>query len=169
MIWPGRGRRQHHRTPRRGLLADRTGLASVELAILTALVIVPLFCGAIDYGFILHAALRGEEAYRAATYYAWMVGNTAPLDMTAVTQAALGAVANDPNISVVPKLLYFCVGPVGGHGSAVGSATVLSCAAPTVLATYLSVAVTTTVPLPVPFSYLASTYTINTGGMARVK
>jgi Flp pilus assembly protein TadG len=131
-------------------------------------VILPLLCGAIDFAFILHGAMRGEQAYRAAAYYAWTVGTPLPTTANVVT-AALNAVGNDPSIQVVPSFLYFCMGPVGGHGGVAGASAPPSCVSNQVLATYLRIAVTTTVTLPVTFTGLGTSYVIATAGMVRVQ
>lgn len=155
-------------TRRARLTADRGGIASVELALLAALVLVPLIAAATDFGLILVAWAATTRAEQAGLFYAFANGcDTAGIRDAAL--AAYGGLTAAPTVSADSACYCLSSSQPWSRGSAPTVSCTSACASGTVLTEFLNLSVTASVPLPVPLPGLASPYLVAATAAARLQ
>jgi Flp pilus assembly protein TadG len=152
------------------ILRDRSGVASIEAALLTSLLLVPMLGGAADAGLVLYNWGKVTRAEQAGLLSA--LGNGA--SPSTMLQAALTAYGNAPvKPSLQASVLCYCLPTATAYRRA--GAGVVSCAttcgAGDTLAQFATLSVSTTVklPLPLPLIGFASPFAINTSATARLQ
>jgi len=153
------------------LLHDRTGVASLEAALLTSLLLVPMLGGAADAGLLLDAWGKVTRAEQAGLLSAWGSG-ASPATIQAAAQTAYGSASPAPTIPL-PTVACYCLPSATaysrGNASAVSCST--TCASGNALTQFATVSVSTTVtlPLPLPLIGFASPFAISATATARLQ
>ncbi len=146
-------------------LRDRRGVASLEAAILIALLLVPLCGGLADSGLILVNWMRVNRAERAALLYAWGAGANTGGMLTAATTAFGGPA---PSVSATAACYCLPSDQTWNRDNAQAVSCGSTCTSGDTLTEFVSVTVGTTVALPVPVPFYASSYTISSTSVGRV-
>ncbi|HUB14312.1 MAG TPA: hypothetical protein VMB34_20340 [Acetobacteraceae bacterium] len=134
---------------------ERRGVVSVEAALAIALVLIPLCLGVIGLGMAMTVAVRLDRAVQAAVYYAWAnqgtalawgsVGSTSLAGAQNAAVAAYGTV--EPAATITASVGFYCVS--GGYVPVQPAVTnTTACPAGESLATYLTIATSTSVTPP---------------------
>jgi Flp pilus assembly protein TadG len=153
------------------LLRDRAGVASLEAALITSLVLVPLLGGAADAGLLLDAWGNVTRAEQAALLSAWGSG-ASPATIQAAAKTAYGSASPAPTIPL-PTVACYCLPSATaysrGNASAVSCST--TCASGNTLTQFATVSVGTTVTLPLPMKLIgfASPFPITASATARLQ
>jgi Flp pilus assembly pilin Flp len=128
----------------RRLQADRRGIAAVEMAFCTSLVLVPLLGGVTGFGQALELQTQLDRAVHLSLFTAY--GSAASLNTSNVNSTMTTAVQNgfgNTTPSVSASLAYYCMSPTATRSGS-GSATSPTCSSPNVVETYLTVNATAT-------------------------
>ncbi len=147
------------------LLRDRAGVASLEAALVTMLLLVPICGGLADGGLILVAWMRVSRAEHAALLYAW--GNGA--NTGGMLTAAVGAFGS-PAPTVNTSAACYCLSAAQSwsRGAASGVSCSTTCSSGYTLTEFVSVTVAANVALPMPVPFFARNYQISTTAVGRV-
>lgn len=152
-------------------IRDRAGVANIEAALLTSLVLAPVLGGATDAGLILYYWGEITRAEQAGILSAW--GNSAITTGTIVNaaQTAFGNSSVTPTIQAA--ITCYCLPSASpwNRTGAVAVACPSTCASGSILTEYATVSVSTLVTLPLPVSPLglSSPYPIVAKATARVQ
>jgi Flp pilus assembly protein TadG len=149
----------------RHLLHDRSGVASLEAGILIAVLLVPLCGGIADAGLILMSWMRVNRAERAALLYAWGVGANTGGMLTAATTAFGGPA---PSVSATAACYCLPSNQTWNRSKAQAVSCGSTCTSGDTLTEFVSITVGTTVALPVPVPFFASSYTVSSTSVGRV-
>jgi Flp pilus assembly protein TadG len=154
------------------LIRDRSGVAAVEAALATALILVPLALGVIDLGLAFSDEARLDRALQAATFYVWS-NPTGYTGSGIATAAGAGYGSGGPTLTVTPSgtvapaPVCYCLtsGYIKGSSS-VSCTSTCSSGAP---GAYLTITASATFTLPVAVPYLASSFTQTVSGTIRTQ
>ncbi len=154
------------------LLSQDCGSISVEAALVISLILLPLLLGLWDYTTVLSVQARLDEALNAAIEYADASGANAT-NTAGISQAATSAYGStSPSMAISgPTLSYYCiaVSPAGTRASGTDAEAGADCGSGEVLATYATLSLATTVPLPVSAPGLGSTFALSDNATVRVQ
>jgi Flp pilus assembly protein TadG len=150
----------------RRLLRDRAGIAAVEAALATGIILIPLTLGVIAYGAVLANEARLDRALQSATYYVWnnMSGFTTA-GITTAANAGFGSAAPTPTVTT--STTCKCVS--SGYNPVSTVACTGTCSSGQTLASYLTITITASFTLPVTVSYLASPLSQSVSGTIRTQ
>jgi Flp pilus assembly protein TadG len=151
----------------RRLRRDRQGVASIEAAFAIGFLLIPLSLGMIDIASELNEAARLDRALQSATFYAYAnPGVFTTLGAQSAAQAAYGG--SSPTLAVSASTSCICVSsgyiPTGTALACLGL-----CPLGQKMATYLTISLTSTLPLPVAVPWLASSGQFSVQGTIRTQ
>lgn len=157
----------------RRLLRDRRAVAAVEMALVSTFVLFPLCVFMVEAGQALLTQYRLSRGLHAGLMRAWGLPASATAD-TVQTAANLGFQANGSGTygtvtaTPVATFYYYCIDPtVGMHtGAAVASGT--ACPSGQVLATYVNLSITASIPTILPTFNGSTTWSLNIAGQVRI-
>jgi len=153
----------------------RRANVSVELALVSTFILLPLMAGSADYFCILTATAQTNTALQALMYYAWTNESAAQSSATQGTlgneQTLITAINNASafQISATPALEYECITTSGNYpvSSMAPYTQGASCPSGETLQKLVQYTVTTTAGLPFPLvKPLSNPYTITAVGSA---
>lgn len=149
------------------LARDRSGVISVELALIANFVLVPMTLGAVDAAQLILARARLDQVVHQALFYAY--NNSNATNANVKTNAVAGYGAGTPP-TVTPTITQYCITPATGYPPTGTPALPSngSCTNGQALETYLTVAVSISVTLPFSVSWIAQTVTLSASGTARI-
>jgi Flp pilus assembly protein TadG len=155
--------------PLHRLRGERRGSVSIEAALVTTVFLVPLLLGSVDFATVLATYFRVHRAQEAAVFYAW--GNGGIASTATIQQAATTAFGTtSPSPTVTSSTLYYCVTTSQYYQSGMASYTSTpTCSSGQQVASYLTVSVSATTSLPVPFPVLPSSFTLTSTGSVRTQ
>jgi len=146
--WPQRRGKRHIR-------GACGGVVSIEAALAISLVLMPMCLGTIGLGMALTAAARLDHAIQAAAFYAWANQGTAPswgaansATLAGAQSAAVAAYGTAaPAATITTAVAFYCV--TSGYVQMPPAVTdTTACPAGESLATYLTIAASTSVTPP---------------------
>jgi Flp pilus assembly protein TadG len=152
------------------VLRDRAGVATVEAAFITTLLVVPLLGGATDAGLVLYAWSQITRAQQAGMLSAWGNGATASTIASAAS-AAYGNSQAAPTVQATIACYCLPSATPWNRTGAVAVACPSTCGSGTTFTQFATVSVSTsvTLPLPLPLLGFSSPYAIATNATARLK
>lgn len=152
----------------------RAGVVSVEAALAIALVLLPACLGVIGLGMALTAADRLDHAVQSAAYYAWANqgsatdwGSAGSSSLAGAQNAAVAAYGTAaPAATIAVSVAFYCV--TDGYEPVAPAVTdTTACPSGEALATYLTIAASTSVTPPGLPS--AATIPLAVNGTVRVR
>lgn len=149
---------------------SRAGIASVEAALLGFLLLVPVLSGAADVGLIVAGWAAATRAQQAGLLYAFNAGPA--VTASGVENAALaayGGLGATPTVTASSACYCLSSDQTWDRGNAASVDCSTSCASGDTLTEFLTVAVSTTVTLPMPLPGFASPYPIAASAVVRLK
>jgi len=157
--------------------SDRRANVTVELALVTTFILLPLLAGAADFISILTARAQLNTAMQALLYYAWTnnaaaqsaAGTTTGGEATLVTAINGAAIFH---ISYSSAMQYTCIANNSGTYTlsslaAYSSGTTCPTGQTLQLAIQYTVTTTATLPFPLPLA-LTNPYTLSATGTAEI-
>ena len=152
-----------------GLLPDRRAVVAVELALVSALVVLPLTLGAVDGGLLVMARSRLDGALQAAFYFCYANGgNVTAGQVQSAAVAGYGTASPAPAASAA--LSQYCVGTAGyPQGATPPAPSNGTCPSGDAVETYAVVTVSRSVQLPFAVSFSPSSVLLSVTGRARVQ
>jgi hypothetical protein len=146
---------------------NRRGSVAVEAALALGLVLVPLLLALSDLGLALSVQMRLERANQAALFYAWGTSGASVASIKSAASAGYGI--SDPSFAAAASEACYCISPTGTRLSGTAVACTASCASGQQIATWLTVAASASVALPVPLPGYGSSIALSSGSTARVQ
>jgi Flp pilus assembly protein TadG len=147
------------------LLRDRAGVASIEAALVTVLVLVPMLGGATDAGMILYTWGKVTRSEQAGLMSAWG-GAASAATMQAAAQTAYGTAAVVPTIQASIACYCLPTATTYSRGSAAAVGCTTTCGSGQTLTQFATVSVSTTVTLPMPVPPIGLTSPFSVGASA---
>lgn len=149
------------------LARDRSGVISVELALIASLVLVPMTLGAVDAAQLIVARARLDQVIHQALFYAYANPGVSGASVQANATAGYGS-GTVPTVSA--PITQYCITPAIGY-PAIGTPALPisgSCGNGQTLESYLTVTVSISVTLPFSVSWITQTVALSASGKARV-
>jgi hypothetical protein len=150
--------------------AARRGSVSVELALVSALFLLPLTLGSIDMLYVLTQRFQMHRALQSLYFYAWSnpsnAGNQS--DVTSALATAAQNTISGVMLASAPATSYDCA---SNQQSARPSALTTSqptCSTTNPLQTFVTYSIIATVHLPVPIPGFATNYPLTLTGTIQV-
>ncbi len=151
-------------------LAGDRGSVSVELALVSALFLLPLTLGSIDMLYVLTQRFQMHRALQSLYFYAW--SNPTNAANNADVSSALATAAQNTIASVTlasqPTTSYDCASNQQSSSPSATTTTQPTCSTSDPLQTFVTYSITATVNLPVPIPGFASHYPLNLSGTIQV-
>ncbi len=154
---------------RRSLASDRSGVISVELALLANLVLLPMTLGAVDAAELIMARGRLDQVVHQALFYAYAnSGNVTAANVQTNAAAGYGS-GTAPTVSAT--ITQYCITPATGYpatGTPAQPSNNACASGSQAIESYLYVTASISVTLPFSVSWIAQTVTLSASGKARI-
>ena len=146
------------------LLRQKKGVASLEFAIFGSAILVPVLAGALDCGLLISAYAGVTRAQQAGVMAAW----SGAANSTIKTAATSAYSSGSPSVSI--SNTWYCA-PSSSSWTHTGTPYTAppTCASGNTATQYVSIAVSTTVRLPIPIPGFASKYPIASTATVRLQ
>ena len=161
---------------RRSILArlwrDRRGVAAVEMALVSTFILIPATVLVIESGQALLTQYRLSRGLHAGLMFAWGLPLNATLSQIQ-NAANSGFQANSSpgyaatTVTSVATFSYYCIDPTVGIHYGAKQAANTTCTGGQVLASYVSLSLTATLPLIFPIYQGSTNWSLNVAGTAR--
>ena len=145
------------------------GSVTIELALVTALFLLPLTVGSVDMLFVLTQRFQMHRALQSLYFYAWANPNNANNHSqvsNALSVAAQNTISNVSLSSLAPS--YDCASNQQSSNPSPPSSNQPSCSSSNPLQTFETYSIQATVNLPVPIPGFASAYPLHLTGTIQV-
>ncbi len=146
------------------------GSVTIELALVTALFLLPLTVGSVDMLFVLTQRFQMHRALQSLYFYAWTNPNNAN-NQGAVTSALNTAAANtiaNVTLATAPVTTYDCASNQQSTNPSPPTTSKPSCSSSNPLQTFVTYSITATVNLPVPIPGFTSAYPLDLSGTIQI-
>ena len=146
------------------------GSVTIELALVTALFLLPLTVGSVDMLFVLTQRFQMHRALQSLYFYAWANPNNANNQgqvSNALSVAAQNTIA-DVTLATAPVTTYDCASNQQSSNPSPPSSNQPSCSSSDPLQTFETYSIQATVNLPVPIPGFASAYPLHLTGTIQV-
>ena len=145
----------------------RRGVAAIEAGLIGSAVLVPMGLGAVQFGLLVSVQSGLDTALQGALQQLWHDGT---LVTSSVNTAANKSWGNRPQTLTVaaPTTTCYCLADTDTRGSSPAVACGTTCGSSTKLAKYVTLTVSSVVPLIVPLPMLASNNTLTATATVRL-
>ncbi len=143
------------------------GVAAVETGLIALLFFVPLGLGAMQFGILISVQSGLDTALQGGLNQVWHSGAVVTADINKAANASWGVRSQTLTIATPTKACY-CLADTDSRGSTAAVPCSTTCTGTTILATYVTLAVSTNVPLVAPLPMLSSTVALNASATVRV-
>jgi len=154
------------------LWRDRRGVAAVEMALVSTFILIPVTVLVIESGQALLTQYRLSRGLHAGLMYAWELPSNATLSQiqsaaSSGFQATTAPGYASTTVTPVASFSYYCVDPTVGIHYGAAQAANATCSGSQVLATYVSLTLTASLPLIFPIYMGSTNWSLNVAGTVR--
>ena len=151
------------------LIHDQCASISVELALLSGLILLPLTLGAVDAAQLVMARGRLDQVVQQALFYSY--ANFGSVTAPNVQSAAAASYGAGTAPTVTATITQYCIAPATGYPATGTPAQPSNGSCPNITQTiesYLHVNVSISVTLPFSVAWVGQTITLSASGSARI-